>query len=133
MNGFLLVGAGGALGAMARFGFSSVIGRLWPMGFPLATLLINIIGFVPLGLALRAYWTLVRPIQRPALVTTALGLAVSLTIELLQSVIPTRNSGTTDLFTNSLGTYLGFLLYASAPAQMLVTRLYGSPSETGIC
>ncbi|CAN7260017.1 fluoride efflux transporter CrcB [Devosia sp. LjRoot3] len=50
MNGFLLVGAGGALGAMARFGFSSLIGRLWPMGFPLATLLINIIGSIAMGL-----------------------------------------------------------------------------------
>ena len=50
MNGFLLVGAGGALGAMARFGFSSVIGRLWPMGFPLATLLINIVGSIAMGL-----------------------------------------------------------------------------------
>lgn len=50
MNGFLLVGAGGALGAMARYGFSSLIGRLWPMGFPLATLLINIIGSIAMGL-----------------------------------------------------------------------------------
>ena len=50
MNGFLLVGAGGALGAMARYGFSSLIGRLWPMGFPLATLLVNIIGSIAMGL-----------------------------------------------------------------------------------
>lgn len=50
MNGFLLVGAGGALGAMARYGFSSIFGRLWPMGFPLATLLINIIGSIAMGL-----------------------------------------------------------------------------------
>lgn len=50
MNGFLLVGAGGALGAMARYGFSSIIGRLWPMGFPLATLLVNIIGSIAMGL-----------------------------------------------------------------------------------
>ncbi|KRA99702.1 hypothetical protein ASD83_04130 [Devosia sp. Root685] len=50
MYGFLLVGAGGALGAMARYGFSSIIGRLWPMGFPLATLLINIIGSIAMGL-----------------------------------------------------------------------------------
>lgn len=50
MNGFLLVGAGGALGAMARYGFSSIVGRLWPMSFPLATLLINIIGSIAMGL-----------------------------------------------------------------------------------
>lgn len=49
MQAFLLVGIGGALGAMARFGFAGTIGRLWPMGFPLATLLINIIGSLLMG------------------------------------------------------------------------------------
>jgi len=49
MYPFLLVGAGGALGAMSRYGLSSIIGRLWPMSFPLATLLINIIGSVLMG------------------------------------------------------------------------------------
>jgi len=50
MYPFLLVGAGGAIGAMSRYGLSAVIGRLWPMSFPLATLLINIIGSVAMGL-----------------------------------------------------------------------------------
>jgi len=50
MNGFLLVGAGGALGAMARYGFAIVVARLWPTTFPLATLLINIIGSIAMGL-----------------------------------------------------------------------------------
>lgn len=47
---FLLVGAGGAIGAMARFALSGVIARLWPMSFPLATLLINVIGSLVMGL-----------------------------------------------------------------------------------
>ena len=50
MYPFLLVGAGGAIGAMSRYGFASVFGRMWPMSFPLATLLINIIGSVAMGL-----------------------------------------------------------------------------------
>jgi CrcB protein len=50
MGGVLLVGAGGAIGAMARYGFSLVVGRLWGPGFPLATLLINIIGSLAMGL-----------------------------------------------------------------------------------
>lgn len=50
MQAYLLVGAGGALGAMGRYGFASLIGRLWPMGFPLATLLINVIGSAAMGL-----------------------------------------------------------------------------------
>ena len=50
MYHFLLVGAGGAIGAMARYGFASLVGRLWPMSFPLATLLINILGSLAMGL-----------------------------------------------------------------------------------
>lgn len=50
MNSFLLVGIGGALGAMARYGFAGIVGRTWPMTFPLATLLINIIGSAAMGL-----------------------------------------------------------------------------------
>ena len=49
MYPFLLVGAGGAIGAMSRYGLASAVGRLWPMGFPLATLLINIIGSCAMG------------------------------------------------------------------------------------
>ena len=52
MYPFLLVGAGGAIGAMARYGFATAISRLWPMGFPLATLLINIIGSTLMGVVM---------------------------------------------------------------------------------
>ena len=50
MYPFLLVGAGGAIGAMARYGFANLVGRIWPMSFPLATLFINIIGSLAMGL-----------------------------------------------------------------------------------
>jgi CrcB protein len=58
MQAFLLVGAGGAIGAMARYGAGMLIGRLWPMSFPLATLLINIWGSLAMGLfvGLMARW-----------------------------------------------------------------------------
>jgi fluoride exporter len=49
MQALLLVGAGGAIGAMTRYGFASLVGRMLPMSFPLATLLINIIGSVLMG------------------------------------------------------------------------------------
>jgi CrcB protein len=48
MNPYLLVGIGGALGAMARFAAGGAIGAL-PNGFPLATFLINIAGSLAMG------------------------------------------------------------------------------------
>ncbi len=50
MYPFLLVGLGGAIGSMARYGGSLLVGRFWPLGFPLATLLINIVGSLAMGL-----------------------------------------------------------------------------------
>lgn len=48
MNPYLLVGIGGALGAMARLAAGSAIGAL-PNGLPLATALINIVGSIAMG------------------------------------------------------------------------------------
>ncbi len=54
MQAFLLVGAGGAIGAMLRYGCSGVVGRLMPGDFPLATLLINVLGSLAMGLFIGA-------------------------------------------------------------------------------
>ncbi len=72
---------------------------------------INIGGFIPLGFFFCAYLTLAGPISRPALVTIILGATVSVTIEVLQAYLPTRDSGMTDIITNTLGTGLGVVLY----------------------
>jgi len=58
MTPYLLIGLGGAIGAMLRFAMQSLIGYL-PNGFPLATLLINILGSVAMGVLVGALakWT----------------------------------------------------------------------------
>ena len=47
---YLLVGAGGAIGAILRYGYSSLLGRMWPSEFPHWTLAINVAGSLAMGL-----------------------------------------------------------------------------------
>jgi VanZ family protein len=87
-------------------------------------ILLNVIGFVPLGFAFCAYWASRWPIRWALVLTTCVGFAVSFTIEFFQSYLPTRNSGTADLFTNTLGTFLGGKLYGFRVAQALLRKVY---------
>lgn len=51
MNRFLLVAAGGAIGAAARYIVSSLVMRLIPTEFPWGTLAVNASGAVMIGIA----------------------------------------------------------------------------------
>lgn len=80
----------------------------------LKDVLINIAGFVPLGFFFFAFFSSVWPRRRSALITVCCGAAVSITIEVLQAYLPTRDSGMTDIITNTLGTAIGAGLYSCA-------------------
>ncbi len=81
--------------------------------------LINIGGFIPLGFIANAFFSSVGKGRRAVLFAILLGCATTLTIETLQAFLPTRDSGTTDLFTNTLGTCLGVAVYRYRPVRTL--------------
>jgi len=74
----------------------------------------NIIGFIPLGFCFYAYFVIAHPVKRAALVTVGVGTVVSVSIEILQAFLPMRDSGTTDIITNTLGTFVGVACYKVA-------------------
>jgi hypothetical protein len=71
--------------------------------------LVNIVGFIPFGLGTclcMRFWT-GWSISRCVAITILVGALVSLAIELLQVILPTRDSSLADLVTNILGAAIG--------------------------
>lgn len=81
---------------------------------------INIAGFIPLGFFFYLYFSQLRGSEHPAVITIALGFVVSLTIEVSQAFLPTRDSGMTDLITNTLGTALGTMAFRHRKVQIML-------------
>lgn len=88
-----------------------------------ANVCLNIAGFVPMGFFFTCYFSLVRPLRRPRISVIAMGLAVSLTIEIGQYFLPTRDSGINDLITNTLGTAIGAVFCSPALMRRIAARI----------
>jgi hypothetical protein len=94
--------------------------------------LMNIVGFIPLGFMANAFFSSVGKVRRAVLLTIVVGCATTLTIEILQAFLPTRDSGTTDLFTNTLGTCLGAALYCYRPVRTLYFAILNRVPRPGL-
>jgi len=82
---------------------------------------INIAGFIPVGFVFMAYCSSVKNFRRAALIVVIMGFTLSFIIEALQRFLPTRDSGMTDLITNTAGTAVGVALYRLSLVQGLVS------------
>lgn len=87
--------------------------ELDPIGMSdLDDIAVNILGFMPFGFIVYRYRRLAKPDGRGwnLVWTVCAGAMISLAIELTQAWLPNRTSSINDLFTNTLGTFLGVLL-----------------------
>lgn len=83
----------------------------------------NVAGFVPLGAIVCSYLAWTRSRWKAILVTTIACGTLSFIIEVLQYYIPRRNSGTTDIITNTLGAAVGAALSHTSPARRILERM----------
>ena len=88
---------------------------------------VNFIGFMPFGAAL-AIVLRPRAPRRIILITLFIGFALSLTIELTQAWMPSRDSSLRDLLLNTAGAPLGAWLWIVA--RQWLGRFLSSPPVT---
>lgn len=79
--------------------------------YPLLEFLANIALFVPIGILLRWGWPRV-----PWWIVTAFGLAMTVTIESVQTMLPSRVPAVSDVVANTAGTTLGAVFVAALTA-----------------
>jgi VanZ family protein len=82
----------------------------------------NIAGFMPFGFLLCAYLCISGKSRRPIVLCILAGFVLSLFVEFVQAYIPQRESGLTDVITNTSGAALGALIARMDFVQRLLWR-----------
>ena len=85
--------------------------------------LVNIVGFAPLGLIACAYFSWTRSHCKAILIATIVCGTLSFVIEVLQYYIPPRFSGSTDILTNTLGAAVGAALIHSGAVRRALKEI----------
>jgi hypothetical protein len=89
----------------------------------LADILMNIFGFIPLGVIVCLYFLWTNSTWRAIVIATIICASLSLGIEILQFYIPRRDSGITDIITNSLGGLVGAMFLKASKVRRALTGL----------
>jgi len=74
---------------------------------------INLLGFIPFGFFFAAFLIKTTNMKRGVsyFIAAMVGVGLSLSIELIQAWLPTRDSSLTDMLCNSIGTILGIVIF----------------------
>lgn len=93
----------------------------WPKYWSVFDLVLNVVAYVPFGAMLAGQFARRMapgtPEDRIALRTVVLGALLSISMELMQTMLPQRVSSPLDVFTNALGTLAGAGFVLSAAGQ----------------
>jgi len=91
-------------------------------------MLLNVCGFVPLGICFSAYFARLMTVRRAMFLAILFGVTLSFSIEATQYFLPTRDSDSRDFINNSLGTLLGALTSLLAIVRRIVAWVGVAPA-----
>jgi VanZ family protein len=98
----------------------------WSYAFDLV---LNIAGFIPLGVVVCSYLLWSRERWKAVTTTIVVCATFSFVIEMLQYYIPKRDSGVTDIITNALGAALGAVLTQTVPFRRALDAFFRSTHQ----
>jgi hypothetical protein len=95
------------------------------MGPDYPDIIVNVLGFVPFGFFFFLYRQSSQPerLAKSILLVLLAGVAISLTIEIIQAWLPNRVSSVMDVLTNTTGTLLGMILALATRSKFITTHL----------